>query len=174
MEEQQKVSASRPIFRIASILGLGLLVGAGLSSFSAFSRSTPETDGERTVAFTYELTIQDIPPAARELRLWLPLPAEDEHQSLHSFHFAGAGTVENGADATYGNRYLSVVVPASQLAGREEADFSLTATVTRRAYRVWDQAPLADQPTAGELERFLAPNRLVPIDGFIAEEARRV
>ena len=168
------MSASKPLFRIASILGLGLLIGAGISSFSAFGRPTLETDGRRTVALSYELTIREIPPAARELRFWLPLPAEGEHQTLHAFHFAGAGSVEEEVDATYGNRYLSVVVPASKLAGKEMVDFSLTATVTRRAYRVWDQAPPTDVPTVGELSLFLAPNRLVPIDGFVAEEARQV
>ncbi len=128
----------------------------------------------RTVVLTYEFTIKKIPRSARELRFWVPLPANDKHQSLHSSHLEGAPAAQLVADATYGNRYLWAKLPVSDLSDKETATFALTATVTRRAYRVWDHAPQTIELTPALQRRFLAPNRLVPINGRIAAEAQWV
>ena len=162
--------------RIVLGLALAVLGVVGISAISTYRQPAAGSDetGERTVTLTYEFTISELPMDVRELALWLPLPADDVHQKLHTYDLAGAFAPKQVVDAVYGNRYLWDTLPSVELSNKQSLTFVFTATVTRRAYRVWDHAPRSSELTPVLRQRFLAPNRLVPISGRIADEAQRV
>ncbi len=123
---------------------------------------------KRTFDLVYEASI-DVPKGAKRVGLWMPLPAENEHQKVEELVWTGTGEISVREDARYGNRFLY-----AQQDGRDDGRLKIviTARVEREAYRTDGShgAPeVADEPGA-----FLGSNRLVPLGGGIEEEALRV
>lgn len=110
----------------------------------------PATD--RTFTLTYSTEITGLPPG-KPARVWVPVPKTTDEQTVT---LAGptpaAGRFTE--DAEYGNRIL-YLEPTPDADGT--ARLSLTYRVTRQAV-----GPAAD---ASRADRFLKPDRLVPVDG---------
>jgi transglutaminase-like putative cysteine protease len=160
--------------RVAWLAGATLAAGLVAGCSPTAGSSSPESlPSHRTVELTYAFVVRDLPSEASELRLWVPLPAENSQQGVRDLAFSGAAAFEIRLDREYGNRFLTAVLPLAE-GGSGELSFTLTATVQRHAVDVLLRAPAGGRPAPAHLERFLRPDRLVPIDGAIAEEARRV
>lgn len=61
-----------------------------LLSFSAFEwAATKSTKGQefsppvRSFRFTYSFSVKDIPAGAKRVRVWIPVPVTDKHQTVH-------------------------------------------------------------------------------------------
>ncbi len=123
---------------------------------------------KRTFNLVYEASV-DVPKEAKEVRLWIPLPAENEHQKVEELLWTGTGEISVREDQRYGNRFLH-----AERDGRGDGPLKvvITARVERAAYRTDGShgAPeAADEPGA-----FLGPDRFVPLGGGIEDEAFRV
>jgi len=127
---------------------------------------------KRHFTFSYELSISDIPREANDLKIWIPFPLTDRDQNIENYRISSQLPYYTYIDPEYGNNILGV-----KSTGKipEEVKIKLDFEVTRR-----EAGPLTEERTDNhgadlrELGRFLAADRLVPIDGKIAEEAKQV
>ena len=129
---------------------------------------------DRRSQLTYAVRLDDLPPEPARVEAWLPLPREHAFQALEGYALVEDYPAEVVEDPEFGNRLLRLdLTSAARSARGSSLPVTLEATVTRRAYSAWEGAP-APTPPPPDLARSLEPDRLVPTDGFIAEEARRV
>lgn len=138
--------------------------------FVALPSSAVDAD-RRVFEFTYEVRAPEL-PTDRVIDLYIPLPLENDDQRIveESMELSLPGEVL--VEEAHGNRYLRI----QRAAHDSEPLAAVLRWVVER--RIDQGAPGA--PTAAELERYLAPNRLVPVghevlDPILAEvRAQRV
>lgn len=128
----------------------------------------------RTVELTYNFTVADIPQQANLMRIWVPAPPTNDYQQLHNVNPAGNWSYRIIDEPQFGNRFLVIDVNNTSLAGSHEAAFSIKFLVTRYAVSLHSKVASVRIAPQDEPARYLAPNRLIPIDGKIAAEARQV
>jgi transglutaminase-like putative cysteine protease len=123
----------------------------------------------RTFRFTYNFTVKDIPSGAKQVRVWVPVPHTDQHQTVRIVSIKAPEKTQMTQEPEYGNRmmYAEIQNPAAA-----KAEFTLEYEVTRREYSRGDYAQLerADQKPAlmpASMNRFVAPDNLIPTDGKI-------
>jgi transglutaminase-like putative cysteine protease len=140
------------------------LVNAQTSS-SAGKFSAPS----RTFHFTYNFTVKDIPSGAKRIRVWVPVPQSDRHQTVRVLAIKAPAKTQITQESEYGNRMMYAEMPSSTSG---KAEFTLEYEVTRREYARGDYARLErkDQTPAlvpASMNRFVAPDHLIPTDGKI-------
>ena len=123
---------------------------------------------QRSVELSYGVTVADIPEEADKLGVWVPIPRSNSVQKLEELRISDDVPYAILIDKEYNNRFLYILLSREQIRG-SEFSFTVAFRVNRKSYekRVPSEAN-------GSLERFLKPDRLVPVDGKIAEEARSV
>lgn len=161
--------------RILSLLPLlafpwCLLAAQGTSNYQTFSEPA------RTFRFTYNFTIKDIPAGAKQVRVWVPVPQTDPHQTVRVLNVKAPGKTQMTQEAEYGNRmmYAELQNPSSP-----KAEFTLEYEVTRREYSrgTYTELERKDQKpgvTSASMSRYLAPDTLIPTDGKIKVLAMEV
>ena len=137
---------------------------------SSLSLSSTATAPLRKFEFTYVAKIPALPADAKVSRIWIPLPQSDRYQTIHNLKIQAPFAYTEHKDPEFGNEYLYVQVPASKIA--QPAEVKVTFDVTRREHRV----ALEPRPAAAtsrlapaDLQRYLEPDRLIPLNGVIAE-----
>ena len=127
----------------------------------------------RTFRFTYNFTVKDIPSGAKSVRVWVPVPQSDQHQTVQVLAVKAPVKTRMTQEAEYGNRmmYAEIQNPA---AGK--AEFTLEYKITRREYSRGDYAQLErmDQKPGvvlASMNRLVAPDSLIPTNGKIKELA---
>jgi len=149
------VQTARFLFVILAPLAL-----APLARLSA----APAPPKARSFEFTYQAVVKDIPPGARQVDVWLPLPTSDENQTVSSVRVdSPEAPVEINHEMRYGNSLLHV-----RLANPRAAQLP----VTLRAYALRrENAGHGEQLDPAMRRRLLAPDELVPINGKIHDRA---
>lgn len=152
---------------------VALLAAVALSAW--VPRAESGGAGRRTFDVTYQFTIRDIPPGAKSIKAWIPVPLSDKWQILEGFRVEGPWPHEIVDEKEYGNRFVRIDLSGAGQEVGADAAVTLTFRVNRKAYHALEEAVSpGERPSQEALGRFLAPDRLVPIDGKIAEEAERV
>ncbi len=130
----------------------------------------------RTFRFTYNFTVKDIPSGAKRVRVWVPVPQTDQHQTVRVLAVKAPVKTRMTQESQYGNRimYAEIENPAAGKAG-----FTLEYRITRREYSREDYAQLKriDQKPSlvpASMSRLVAPDSLIPTDGKIKELAVEV
>ena len=137
---------------------------------TAFSVSSDTHTATRKFRFTYVAGIPALPADAKSSRIWIPLPQSDQYQTISDLKIEAPFASARHRDSEYGNQYLYLQVPVSQVTQPAEVRVSFEAT--RHEHRVAldaHAATAASQPASPDLQRFLEPDRLVPLQGTIAE-----
>ena len=123
----------------------------------------------RNFRFTYKFTVKDIPAGAKRVRVWVPVPQTDEHQTVRVLAVKAPAETQMTQEPEYGNRimYAEIQNPVSS-----KAEFSLEYEVTRREYSRGGYAQLErkdQKPTlvSASMKRFVEPDTLIPTDGKI-------
>ncbi len=151
---------------LVSVIGTGF----GLTAW----RMVPAGESapaQRTGALTVTIDTHALAaPAGGAARLWFPIPATTRFQVLHRFTLSPALPYRIVRDPEYGNRFLYLEVEPAEL--KNGKGLSVTFHVTRLAMPSGVAEDAATPPRL--LNRFLRPDRLVPVDGIIAAEARAV
>lgn len=159
-----------PVALVGLLAGLVVWVAAGPEPAG---RREAGAQPERRARLTYAVQLEDLPPEPGRVEAWVPLPREHAFQALEGWALVEDYPAEVVADPEFGNRLLRLdLTAAARSAAGASLPVTLEATVTRSAYSAWEGSRPATPPPA--LARYLEPDRLVPTDGFIAEEARRV
>lgn len=144
---------------------------AALSVIKATLSAPSETSSPtRKFRFTYIASIPALPAGAKTSRIWIPLPQSDRYQTISDLKIEAPFAYAQHRDAEYGNEYLYLQVPAPEIS--QPADVRVSFEATRHEHRV----PLDAHAPAStsrvpppDLQRFLQPDRLVPLQGTIAE-----
>ena len=154
------------IFAVTAVLG---------SSFAALPRVNAPV---RNFEFTYITKIPALSADAKTSRVWIPLPQSDVYQAVSGMKIESPFPFATRSDSEYRNAYVYLEIPAVKAAA--PAEVRVTFQVARQEHLV----ELSGSPsvtvaergngagtvaTAGELKRFLEPDRRVPLAGTIAE-----
>jgi transglutaminase-like putative cysteine protease len=151
------------ILTLACIIAL-----AGLKA--AFSAPSDTSAPTRNFKFTYLTRIPTLSENAKTSRIWIPLPQSDRYQTIDNLKVESAFSYTKHRDPEYGNEYLYLEVPAAKVT--EPAEVRVSFEVTRHEHRVELEAHrLSAQSglSSPDLQRFLQPDRRVPLQGLIAE-----
>ena len=153
----------RRAFGLAWIIAVVLFGWTGAASSEGME--------SRDFHFTY---VARIPPASsgKMLRVWIPLPQTDAYQRIGALKIDSPFPYEKRRDAEYGNEYVYLQIPAGQVSAPAEVNVSFQAR--RQEHRVaLDQRVVpAAEKSGGDppnLQRYLEPDRRVPIQGMISE-----
>jgi len=153
---------------------LAAVIAILLRYYSARNLNVVQAASARTVKITYNFTISDIPPQAQLMRIWVPVPPTNDHQQLHDINVSGDWSSRIVNESQFGNKFLVFDINSTKLAGSSEAVFTIKFRVTRYAVLPQSKGPSARIAPQDEPGRYLAPDRLIPVDGKIAAEARQV
>ena len=140
-----------------------LLAAQNTSSTEKFSPPT------RTFHFTYNFTVKDVPRVAKRVRVWVPVPQTDQHQTVRVLAVKAPVKTRMTQDPEYGNRMMYAEIENS---APGEAEFTLEYQVTRKEYSRGDYAQLErkdqkPQVVLASMNRLVAPDNLIPTDGRI-------
>ena len=149
-----------------------LLVTAALLLTAAAPTSVAPRS--RTFQLTCRATVPVPPIGTRALDLWLPVPRADRSQDVRDLSIEAPVPYTIEADA-YGNQTLHLrpaTMPTAPLV------VTLSARVTRREHlnlrATDDHAPVETEAADPNQSRWLAPERLVPLDFKIRALAQEV
>lgn len=167
---------SKKILRVAVITGATLLATVIPAVFSnSFSRN--EETLQRSFAFSYRVTIPHIPRGSERIEISIPVPRSDNQQTVISRSVTSNLQYTPYTDPEYGNQVLV-------FEGLREADglsalpasveIQIDVTINRREASALQPHVMAGDDNPADIGRFLLADRLVPIDGRIAQEAREV
>jgi transglutaminase-like putative cysteine protease len=147
-------------------------LGAAQTTSTAQKFSPPA----RTFRFTYSFTVKDIPSGAKRVRVWVPMPQSDQHQTVRVLSVKAPAKTRVTHEPEYGNQMMYAEISTS---AADKAEFTVEYKITRREYSRGDYAQLEriDQKpsvVAASMNRLIAPDSLIPTDGRIKELAVEV
>ncbi len=152
------------LFALCACLALG--------APNAFAGDSDAMDpAVRTFDFTYEAVVR-VPDDAGEVRVWIPYPTDDEAQDVEVTKLDAPYPVRIDTEPEFGNSiaYLEVDDPQAS-----EIPITLEARVKRtEKLRKDPPADAGKGETPEEVEKWLEPDRLVPLDERIREISREV
>jgi transglutaminase-like putative cysteine protease len=160
---------------LASVVVLPQFSACQLSA-QATSSARKFSPPARAVRFSYNFTVKDIPPGVRRVRIWIPVPRTDQHQTVHILAVKAPVKTRITQEPEYGDRimYAEIFNPSPG-----KAEFTVEYNITRLEYARGDYAQLekADRKpgiVSASMNRLIAPDSLIPTDGKIKELAAEV
>lgn len=132
--------------------------------------SPPATLPDRRVEVRYEVALRAL-PAGKQLRLWIPLPANDAHQRVEALAVDAPWPHRETREPRFGNRMLYFEANSGE---GGEARVSVRYTVSRWWHRSDLAALEGDGVEREDLSRYLQPSRLVVADARIRGIAERL
>jgi len=126
----------------------------------------------RKMQFSYAFTVKNIPAGAQVVDIWAPVPQSDARQTIANLEVKCDYPYSFETEPEYNNSILKV-----QAAGSlpESLNVAVNFFVTRNGYHILEnQDKNSGQTTEAMRQRCLAPDRLVPIDGKVADELKNV
>jgi transglutaminase-like putative cysteine protease len=135
--------------------------------------SSPEPS-TRSFEFTYQVHFPATENPAGPARLWIPLPQRDGFQDLSGLHIESPVAYSQGRDPEYKDAFAEFKPTPQQAAAG--FDVTLRFTAMRHEHKVdLDDAPknVSDSlPPDPMLHRYLEPDKLIPLNGVIAQLAK--
>ncbi len=162
--------------RLLPILLLSCIVVPALLAQTTPPEKPKFSPPNRKFRFTYSFTVKDIPAGTKLIRIWVPVAHTDEHQTVRLVNVKSPVPTRMTEDAEYGNQILYAEIHNPV---QTSLDFSLLYEVNRREYSRGDYKQLETKDTKpgvvpASMERYLQPDKLIPIDGKIKELAIQV
>ena len=125
---------------------------------------------QREFQFRYEVKVKNLHPQAKPAIVWIPIPNSDEHQKISDLRIGSDYPYSIYQEPQYGNTILKIEADSNL---PDSLLVSVSFTVLRRAM-VFPGQPGSPTVPLNTLNRFLSPDRLVPISGAIEEETHQV
>jgi transglutaminase-like putative cysteine protease len=152
-----------------------LVVSLSLTARTFSSKPDRPLPPSRTFAFTYQVHVPATKEAAGKFLLWLPLPQPDAYQKIQGLQIDSPVSHTAGRESEYGNSFALFQPTPAQLDSGFDATVHFVAT--RYEHKVSLDSPstkLADMNSAPppNLQRYLAPDKLVPLGGVISDLAK--
>lgn len=145
---------------------LSIVVVLFLCTSVAFSQaSAPQAPKTRQFTFDYSFTVR-VTDAGKPLDIWFPMAHSDRYQQVKILSKHSDLPLHETSDPEYGNRMFYA---HTAKADKPEYHFSVKYQVVRLEH--FADTSLNSAARTKELNRFLQPDRLVPITGKPAEIA---
>jgi len=159
--------------KIAAGLGLAAILFTQFMSLNSCAKTTARANAAtRQMQFTYAFTVKNIPAGASQLEIWAPAPQSDDRQIIENLTVTSNYPHTFETEPEYGN---SIIHVQSNGALPESLEVAMNFSVTRIGYHILQNKDKSSgQSTEAMLQRALAPDRLVPLDGKIADELAKV
>ena len=169
------MSRSLRLFAACFVLLLLTSIAGILHSASSNPAAVDPAKSQRSFSFTYQV---HVPPQAdaKSSHLWIPLPQNDSYQSISGLRMESPVSHTEGREPQYQNPFaVFTPTPAQAAAGY---DVTLLFNATRREHAVDVHSPAlqtAGAPSSSDplMQRYLEPDKLVPLNGTIAELAKQ-
>jgi len=123
----------------------------------------------RHFTFHYEFTVRNV-AAGAPVRVWLPLAHSDAYQDVRVLSMSGDLPLKKTREKEYGN---SMLYASTGKAAKPEYKFAVDYDVVRHEHLSAQPSSTIDSLPAGERNRFLQADKLVPITGLPAELAAK-
>jgi hypothetical protein len=164
--------------RSSLLLSLALFLLALSFALTARTRSANSDQPllpSRTFAFTYQVHVPAAKDASGKLLLWLPLPQQDAYQKIQDLQIDSSVSHIAGREPQYGNSFALFQPSSAQLDSGFDATIHFVAT--RFEHKVSLDSPSAklvamNSSPPPDLQRYLEPDKLVPLGGVISDLAR--
>lgn len=114
----------------------------------------------REIEATYIGTIESIPEGTKQLDIWIPLPAENSHQSITAINVESPSPMRVSYDSEFGNATLYARVSGPQ----QTVTVKIHFRAERREVNNPTLMPMSNwNPAPETMQRFLKPDHLVTI-----------
>jgi transglutaminase superfamily protein len=160
-----------------------LLVVVFAAGFAARGTRTAAAESaasleSRTFEFVYQVHFPASPGVAGPAHLWIPAPARTDSYQTPATGVSITGDVKHaiGHDPEYGDEFIVFHPTPEQVASGFDA--GIRFTTTRKEYVALRNGVVVRKvsettPSAALLQRYLQPDKLVPLNGIIAELAKQ-
>jgi transglutaminase-like putative cysteine protease len=131
---------------------------------------------QRGFSFKYEVRVPPDTLSGANAHLWIPLPQSDAHQDITALRIESKTHYVRGRDPLYGDTFAMFTPTANE--AKKGFDVVLSFHATRREYRVNVSAPKLQNASLAlpehdrMIQRYLEPDKLVPLNATIAELAK--
>lgn len=141
---------------------------------SSDARDTTQRLKSRSFEFVYRAAINEVPVGTRRLNVWLPYPTMDANQEISDLQISSPSQVTVYTEPRFGNTILftSIENPKAVPLVIEMKFKVMRAENLRRDFA--KALAHSTGPLDPQLEMYLKPDKLVPIDGQIAKWAQEV
>lgn len=126
----------------------------------------PEPD-TRSFDLSYVIKMQP-PQGMHKVRVWIPLPSSDASQTISELQVTAPVKVHMHRDGAYGNRYAYFTEDADRISAPFEIRVAFHVDRLERRADFAGLSQNSQDPYPKEVERFLQPDKLLPVNGFIA------
>lgn len=158
-------------FYVSVVLSMTIIMLQGCDKKKTASVEVPR----RSFEIKYNVKVEDIPADANEIKVWIPVPVDRIAQKMHYFRVTGKVPYTILEESKYGNNYMVFDLDKALFPMFRSDGLEVVFGVTRYQDRPLESSWRQDQTESEEkIKMYLAPNTLVPINGMIAEEAKRV
>jgi transglutaminase-like putative cysteine protease len=155
-----------------SLMARTLAASSAILAFAVLSSAPSKSDAapltSRSFTFTAVTHVPPLPPGTHRLRIWLPLPYEERSQAVSQVRVVSPVHYKIQRDKDFENQMAYLEFGNADI--RWAFDVQVIFHVVRFENRV--DLEIKDEPDRAPLispARFLLPDRLVPIDGAIAQ-----
>ena len=162
---------------LSSILIAILAVVVAFRGSRAVAAALEPGPSSRTFEFTYQVHFPPTSEATEPVHLWIPYPTKLDPYQTAATNVSITENVQHtvGRDPEYGNEFVVFQPSAEQVAAGFDA--GIRFTVTRKEYVAVRDGVAAKKasyapPSAQMLQRYLQPDKLVPLNSAIADLAK--
>ena len=129
---------------------------------------------ERTFDLAYTAEVHDIPSGAKQVEIWLPYPQSDDYQKILKANVTSPYPAKIFIDTRHGNKIVHINVK-NPTAATIPITMEFTVRRSEHVHNNFTQV-LASSNTVppANVQRWLQPDRLVPLDQRIRELAIEV
>ncbi len=151
----------------------GLLAGAAAAALLGSGRSLGvEGRPERAFQLVYDVRWESLPPAARQVRVWIPLAASDRYQTIRRREIRASVPYQVTRDPQYGNDILFLIL---QEPLPRSLDLSIRYDAVVQGENILQSPPAGDPAgQGGSLGIDLQSNRYMVVNREIRELAQAV
>lgn len=128
----------------------------------------------RSFTLVYRFMIRDIPAGAERIEAWIPVPRTDGHQTVEDVLVPAEWSYQTVIETDHDNRFLHFDFSEHAQCRQSAIEVKISFRVHRLPVEALKMPSHPEKSQPGWLARYLAPNRLIPLEGRLAEEAQAV
>ncbi len=128
----------------------------------------------RSFTLVYRFMIRDVPAGAERIEAWIPVPRTDEHQTVDDVLVPAEWSYQTVIETDHDNRFLRFDFSEHAHRRQSAIEVEISFRVHRHPVEALKMPSHPEKLQPGCLARYLGPNRLIPLEGRLAEEAQAV
>ncbi|MFH1514268.1 MAG: transglutaminase-like domain-containing protein [bacterium] len=127
---------------------------------------------QRNLEVEYKFHISNLPANMRTAYAWVPMPRTTSYQTLIDYKVSGNWKYKIVSDRIYGNQYLMIDLISNENRKSPNAQIKVKYNVHRESWQPISACIDNSSNRHFDERRYLEPDRYVPIDGDLRNEAK--